>query len=74
MEVMDVIDSERDINILENEISYEEEVELNAYGSPVRTNRGMQNTEPTRSTAIVGPSAIGNIDRVVSCMPSLCIM
>ena len=74
MEVMDVTDSERDISILENEISDEEEVELNAYGSPVRVNRGTRNTEPTIPTAIVGPSASDNIDRVVRCKPTLCIM
>ena len=74
MEVMDVTDSERDINILENELSDEEEVELNAYGSPVRANRGTRNTERANTTVIAGPSASDNIDRVVRYKPTLCIM
>lgn len=73
MEVMDVTDSERDIIILENELS-DEEVELNAYRNPVRTNRGTRNTERANTTVIAGPSLSDNIDRVVRYKPTLCIM
>ena len=61
MELMEVSDSERDINILGNELSeVEEDVEVNAYGSPIRASRGAQNTGHGHQPTAVGPSTSNN--------------
>ena len=74
MEVMDVSESERDINITGNDLSGEEEVVLNAYGSPVRVNRTREGSEPAIATAVAGQSTSDNIDRVVRSFAShLCV-
>jgi len=74
MEVMDVSESERDINITGNDLSGEEEVALNAYRSPVRVNRTSEGSEPAIATTVAGQSTSDNIDRVVRSFAShLCV-
>lgn len=69
-EVMDFSESERDVDISGNDLSDEEDVPLNAYGSPVRVIPASEGAE----TEIAVAGASENIDRVVRSFAShLCV-